>query len=312
MRLQDLLGGKTIINSDGTASFQIGGMALVDGQTANRFANTDVSTSVYGVQLQSDNIDPRYTDGRKVNIGYLSIEGATLTTATGNAYQAAPRTAFTGGQAGAAFTIITDFIPNIQRQVSSIALAFARDVNTVKQKDGTTGITPIFGYKNTTTTGPSIITTTPAVLGAYTATQLMDMSDQKSANYNPAIAAVVNGADWNPALFVSNINFGSNTVLSIDSTAANAIESKRKSFSTPLALLTNNVASTISSWKSQDKANISISAQLQNRKESISGVNLDEEAANLVKFQQLYGAASKVMQTANQMFATLLSAMNAA
>jgi flagellar hook-associated protein 1 FlgK len=38
---------------------------------------------------------------------------------------------------------------------------------------------------------------------------------------------------------------------------------------------------------------------------------LDEEAANMIKFQQLYGAASKVMQTANQMFMTLLSAMNA-
>jgi flagellar hook-associated protein 1 FlgK len=261
--------------------------------------------------LQSDNIDPSKTDGSKVNIGYLSTEGATLTTIAGNAYQAAARSAFTGGQAGAAFTILTDFIPKIERQVSAIALVFARDVNAVKQKDTTTGITSIFGYKNLTTTGPSVITTMPTVLGSYTVGQLVDMSDRTSANYNAAIAAVVNGADWDPALFVSNINFGSNTVLSIDSTAANAIEAKRTSFSTPLTLLTNNVASTISSWKSQDKANISVAAQLQNRKESISGVNLDEEAANLVKFQQLYGAASKVMQTANQMFATLLSAMNA-
>lgn len=311
-RLQDLLGGKSIIHTDGTATFQIGGMALVDGSVANHFVNTDVSASVFNVQLQSENIDPKYYDGRKVNIGFLSTEGASLTTVNGNPYQAAAKTAFTGGQAGAAFTILTDFIPKIQRQVSSIALVFARDVNAVKQKDGTTGITSIFGFKNTTTNGPGVITTTPAVLGSYTATQLMDMSDEKSANYNAAIAAVVNGADWDPALFVSNINFGSNTVLSIDSTAANAIESKRNSFSTPLSLLTNNVASTISSWKAQDKANISVATQLQNRKESVSGVNLDEEAANLVKFQQLYGAASKVMQTANQMFATLLSAMNAA
>jgi flagellar hook-associated protein 1 FlgK len=76
--------------------------------------------------------------------------------------------------------------------------------------------------------------------------------------------------------------------------------------------MTSYVASTISSWKSQDKANVSVAKQLDDRKQSISGVNLDEEAANLVKFQQLYGAASKVMQTANQMFATLLAAMNAA
>ena len=305
MQLQDLLGGKTIINADGTATFQIGGMALVDGQTANQFVNTDVSTSVYNVQLQSG-------DGLKHNIGFLSSVGATLTKVGGGTYQAPAKTAFTGGQAGAAFTILTNFIPKLQRQVSSVALAFTRDVNTVKQEDGTTGITPIFGYKNTTTNGPSVITTTPAAIGTYTATQLMDMSDPTSANYDANVAAIVNGASWDPNLFVSNIAPGTNTVLSIDSTAANAIEGKRSSFSTPLSLITSNVASTIASWKAQDNANVTITTQLNNRKQSISGVNLDEEAANLVKFQQLYGAASKVMQTANQMFATLLSAMNAA
>ena len=37
-----------------------------------------------------------------------------------------------------------------------------------------------------------------------------------------------------------------------------------------------------------------------------SGVNLDEEAANLMAYQQAYQAAAKVMQTANDMFAALL------
>lgn len=305
LQLQDLLGGNTIINSDGTATFQVGGMALVDGQTANQFVNTDVSTSIYNVQLQSG-------DGLKQNIGYLTTEGATLTTTTGGTYKAPAKTAFTSGQAGAAITILTDFIPDVKRQVSAIALAFARDVNNVKQKDGSTGITAIFGYKNTSTTGPSIITTIPSVLGTYTADQLMNMADPTSSLYNEQIATVVNGASWDPTLFVSNITAGTNTVLNIDATAANAIEGKRTNFSTPLSLMTSYVASTISSWKSQDKANISVAKQLDDRKQSISGVNLDEEAANLVKFQQLYGAASKVMQTANQMFATLLAAMNAA
>lgn len=38
-----------------------------------------------------------------------------------------------------------------------------------------------------------------------------------------------------------------------------------------------------------------------------SGVNLDEEAANLMRYQQAYQAAGKLMQIANQMFSTLLS-----
>ncbi|HHH36403.1 MAG TPA: flagellar hook-associated protein FlgK [Gammaproteobacteria bacterium] len=37
-----------------------------------------------------------------------------------------------------------------------------------------------------------------------------------------------------------------------------------------------------------------------------SGVNLDEEAANMLRFQQAYGAAAQVVSTANSMFQTLL------
>ncbi len=43
-------------------------------------------------------------------------------------------------------------------------------------------------------------------------------------------------------------------------------------------------------------------------RESISGVNLDEEAANLIKFQQAYQAAARAIQTAQQIFQTLLDA----
>ena len=44
-------------------------------------------------------------------------------------------------------------------------------------------------------------------------------------------------------------------------------------------------------------------------RESISGVNLDEEAANLVRYQQAYQAAAQVVATANTLFDTLLNAV---
>ncbi|OUR82829.1 flagellar hook-associated protein FlgK [Cycloclasticus sp. 46_120_T64] len=43
-------------------------------------------------------------------------------------------------------------------------------------------------------------------------------------------------------------------------------------------------------------------------KDSISGVNLDEEAANLIRFQQAYQAASQVILTSRAIFDTLLGA----
>ncbi|MDQ9094090.1 flagellar hook-associated protein FlgK [Pseudoalteromonas haloplanktis] len=42
--------------------------------------------------------------------------------------------------------------------------------------------------------------------------------------------------------------------------------------------------------------------------ESLSGVNLDEEAANLLRFQQSYAASAQVLSTARSIFDTLLSA----
>ncbi len=42
--------------------------------------------------------------------------------------------------------------------------------------------------------------------------------------------------------------------------------------------------------------------------ESLSGVNLDEEAANLLRYQQSYAAAAQVLSTAGTVFDTLLSA----
>ncbi len=44
--------------------------------------------------------------------------------------------------------------------------------------------------------------------------------------------------------------------------------------------------------------------------QSVSGVNLDEEATNLLRYQQAYQAAGKVMQIASQLFNTLLTLGN--
>ncbi|GAB2689861.1 FlgK family flagellar hook-associated protein [Aliiglaciecola aliphaticivorans] len=42
--------------------------------------------------------------------------------------------------------------------------------------------------------------------------------------------------------------------------------------------------------------------------QSVSGVNLDEEAANLIRFQQTYAAAARILTTASELFDTIYSA----
>ncbi|MEE3240630.1 MAG: flagellar basal body rod C-terminal domain-containing protein, partial [Pseudomonadota bacterium] len=46
--------------------------------------------------------------------------------------------------------------------------------------------------------------------------------------------------------------------------------------------------------------------QSQSRRESVAGVNLDEEAARLIEFQHAYSASAQVINTARDIFQTLL------
>jgi flagellar hook-associated protein 1 FlgK len=49
--------------------------------------------------------------------------------------------------------------------------------------------------------------------------------------------------------------------------------------------------------------------QAESAKSEVSGVNLDEEAADLVRFQQAYQAAAQVISVANSLFDSLLAAV---
>ncbi len=64
----------------------------------------------------------------------------------------------------------------------------------------------------------------------------------------------------------------------------------------------------------RSKLNADVQAQLlqqaQAQRDSVSGVNLDEEAANMLRFQQAYQAAAQVIATAGTMFDSLLAAVS--
>lgn len=57
------------------------------------------------------------------------------------------------------------------------------------------------------------------------------------------------------------------------------------------------------------EAQTNMTAQIVAAQQAVSGVNLDEEAANLMRFQRAYQAAAKAMQVSNAMFDSLMSIM---
>lgn len=75
-----------------------------------------------------------------------------------------------------------------------------------------------------------------------------------------------------------------------------------------------NLTTTIGTVGSQAATNLTTQGNLHNQavsaQQSVSGVNLDEEAANLVKFQQAYQASAQIISTSQTIFSSLLSAIH--
>ena len=81
----------------------------------------------------------------------------------------------------------------------------------------------------------------------------------------------------------------------------------KQTFSQALANATAEVGSNASSAEVVADTAQALFTQAFNRNQSKSGVNLDEEAANMLKYQQAYQASSQIISVANTIFDTLLS-----
>ncbi|MDO8940234.1 MAG: flagellar hook-associated protein FlgK [Methylicorpusculum sp.] len=83
----------------------------------------------------------------------------------------------------------------------------------------------------------------------------------------------------------------------------------KASFHNAYSQLVAGVGSLTRSGELSATAQKTLLTRAQEAKENLTGVNLDEEAANLVIFQQSYQAAAQVISTANSMFDTLIGAL---
>ncbi len=73
--------------------------------------------------------------------------------------------------------------------------------------------------------------------------------------------------------------------------------------------LVSQVASQGSQAQSALSAATAVAAQAVSSQQSVTGVNLDEEATNLIQYQQAYQAAAKAIQIGNSLFTSLLQAV---
>ncbi|MCC5881516.1 MAG: flagellar hook-associated protein FlgK [Halomonas sp.] len=120
--------------------------------------------------------------------------------------------------------------------------------------------------------------------------------DDDSASLSLTIAASGTGDNRN-ALAMQNLQ-------------SKSMVGGRSSFSQAYAGMVSDVGNRTNIVKVNLEARQGLTDQLRAVQQSESGVNLDEEAANLIRFQQFYMANARVIETASTVFDTILGLRN--
>jgi len=88
--------------------------------------------------------------------------------------------------------------------------------------------------------------------------------------------------------------------------SAQTLNGGTTTLTTAYANYVNTVGNTTNSVNASNTTQTALVTQITSAQQSVSGVNINEEAANLLQYQQLYQANSKVIQTASTLFQTIL------
>jgi flagellar hook-associated protein 1 FlgK len=124
----------------------------------------------------------------------------------------------------------------------------------------------------------------------------------------------VNGAPATGDRFTVRSNAGAtgdnrNAFALADALKANVLDNGTKSASGAVERLIADVATSTRTAQVNRDAEAVIHDSDVEAQDSLSGVNLDEEAANMLRYQQAYAAAAQIISVANEMFDTLLNAV---
>lgn len=145
----------------------------------------------------------------------------------------------------------------------------------------------------------------PAVVGAVAYTSGQDIS------YNGWTVQITGtpaaGDIFTIARNANAVGDNRNALLLASLQNQNLLANGTTSFQGAYGQLVGEIGAKTHELDATSQAQTNMVAQTIASQQSVSGVNLDEEAANLLRYQRAYQAAAKAMQIANTMFDALLS-----
>ncbi|MES2819767.1 MAG: flagellar hook-associated protein FlgK [Pseudomonadota bacterium] len=154
-----------------------------------------------------------------------------------------------------------------------------------------------------------LVLTVPASAGPPPVPSSFDfevtVSGRPSAGDNYSVAFNTSGVSDNRNA-LKLVNLQSKTTIGIDPAAPLTTGA---SFSDAYGDLVERVGTLTSQARVDGEATGAILKQASNNRDSVSAVNLDEEAAKLIQFEQYYQASAQIIQVARTLFDTLISSL---
>lgn len=151
--------------------------------------------------------------------------------------------------------------------------------------------------------------------GAVSGTLAYDPTTDSGTSFSIAgVNFTVTGTPSNGDVFVlgnntTGIGDNANALLLAGLQGGLTVENGSTNFQGAYAQLISDVGTKARQAEIGGTAQQALLRQARSDRDSLSGVNLDEEAANMLRFQQAYQAMAQVVTVADSMFQTLLSAV---
>ncbi|WP_273819335.1 MULTISPECIES: flagellar hook-associated protein FlgK [Pseudomonas] len=143
-------------------------------------------------------------------------------------------------------------------------------------------------------------TVTPPVQKTFTVQTTVGGNPKAGESYTISMTGAASSDNRNSAALI-----GLQTKQTVDTGTA----SKGISLSDAYGKLISNVGTKAAQAKSDSEATTTVLTTAKGARDSLSGVNLDEETGNLVKYQQYYTASSQIIKAAQETFSVLINSL---
>lgn len=186
----------------------------------------------------------------------------------------------TGGELGGILEMHNTVIPSQLSQLDTMTNALVTRMNAVHSAG--------FGLGNPPPTGVALFTGTTAAT--------ISLSAQVQSDPN-LLAASADGSPGNNQNALDLFGVSTERLLDGNTTTLSQYYSR----------IVSTLGTTVTTVSGTARGAEMVLAQLTAQRESVSGVSLDEEMTNMIRFQRSYEAAARVISTTNELFQTILN-----